>query len=65
MKDSCKKIDGFIYELPKKKLKEDGKNRLAKHKIGDGTGSGEGKVQMVVGATGAGEEHLISASSCT
>ena len=65
MKDSCKDIDGFIRELPKRKMMEDGKNRLAKYEVGDGTGGADGKVLMVVGATGAGEVHLISTSSDT
>ncbi|CAG0901308.1 unnamed protein product [Darwinula stevensoni] len=59
MKNECKDIDGFIRELPKKKVMEDGKYQLAKYEVGDGTGSGGGKVLMVVGATGTGKSTLI------
>ncbi|CAG0901469.1 unnamed protein product [Darwinula stevensoni] len=61
MKQKCKSIDGFIHELPQKKIMEDPKNRLAKFEIGErGAKCGPGKVLMLVGATGAGKTTLIN-----
>ncbi|CAG0896612.1 unnamed protein product [Darwinula stevensoni] len=54
MKEKCKKIDGFVWQLRRKKVMEDEKNRLAKYDIGKRrSDGGAGKVLMLVGATGA------------
>ena len=59
MKSTCQSIDGFIYELPSKRVYEDTTNRLATYEIGEkGPASGTGKVLMLVGATGAGKVYL-------
>ncbi|CAG0905138.1 unnamed protein product, partial [Darwinula stevensoni] len=60
MAQICRSIDGFIHELPRKKIMEDAKNRLAKFETGEKGPSGPGKVLMLVGATGAGKSTLIN-----
>ncbi|CAG0903642.1 unnamed protein product [Darwinula stevensoni] len=62
IKQNCKNIDGFIYELPRKKVMEDKKNRLAKYEIGErGSEDGLGKVLMLLGGTGTGKSTIINA----
>ncbi|CAG0896306.1 unnamed protein product [Darwinula stevensoni] len=62
IKQNCKGIDGFIYELPRKKVMEDKKNRLAKYEIGErGSEDGLGKVLMLLGGTGTGKSTFIDA----
>ncbi|CAG0902502.1 unnamed protein product [Darwinula stevensoni] len=61
MKEKCKKIDGFIWQLRRKKLMVDEKNRLAKYEIGERRpDGGAGKVLMLFGARGAGKRTLIN-----
>ncbi|CAG0882937.1 unnamed protein product [Darwinula stevensoni] len=60
MKKQCTDDDGFIYKLKRRKLMEDEENRLAKYEIGKRRpDSGEGKVLLLVGATGSGKSTLI------
>ncbi|CAG0886418.1 unnamed protein product [Darwinula stevensoni] len=54
------KLSGRIIQVPRKKVMEDKKRRLAKFEIGNRTlGSGPTKVLLLVGATGAGKRTLI------